>query len=155
MVVTGIALSALAFVLLGYLVWDVYQRRGHLPELTYGGRRLRQRTLGLAWAGVLVLGFVLGLDRGIDIASRSEATYQPLEETDADFRSSRSVTIPLPFFHYTMVETVPADDRLSRFWTARLKIPGVFLVVVFVYWLAVMRWGKQQEDIGLQGARGA
>lgn len=157
-VVPGLVLSALAFVLLGYLLRDLFRRREHLPSLTYGGLAFTQRTLALLWAGVLVVTFIIGLGNGVRIASKTVFVTEPITDHDMELHSSSMVTIPLPFFQYMIMENeVIVGDwpenrqpALQRIVTGQLQIPLIFLLGAVFYWIAVMRWPGGRKVVSPQ-----
>ena len=150
----GLVFSGLAFVLLGYLLWDVRGRRGRLPSLTYGERVLEQRTIQWLWVGLLVIPFVASLGSGLTIASRTVTTNEPIAAPDWQFDSSWHVTIPLPFFRYMVAETKGYSGSLDpdaspvrmHVREGRLQIPLLFLIAALFYWFAVMKWPAESAS---------
>ncbi|MEJ2215904.1 MAG: hypothetical protein P8099_04745 [Gemmatimonadota bacterium] len=163
-IIAGLTLSVLAFVLLGYLLWDVLKRRRAFPSLTYGGQELKERTVRWLWASVLVIPFLISLESGLTVASKTTSAYEPATSADYNFTSGRYLVVPLPFLRYMTMENAgvvgdpaaPSKTVSVRVQEGRVRIPLIFLFAVGFYWAAVIRWTADSEaGVKRSGEQGA
>lgn len=137
--IVGLFLSALALVLLVYLLYDCFARsEQRVATLRLGGLEIGKRKMRWIWAVVLVVGFAAGL-----------FGYPVLELTDREHTrrggspmvqpaSQVERIIRLPFWVSRTSRALSEEGRrISTTREERLQIPWIFLLTVGLYGFGV------------------
>lgn len=144
----GLFLSALAVVLLAWLLYDCFSRPDEeMPTARLGDLEIGSTSIRWLWALLLVLGFVGGL-YGYPLMTENSRQYtaegrSPLVQSES--RVERTIRLPFRVSKVTRAVS-PEGATVSTTREERLQLPWIFLLVALLYWGIVRRRNRTGSE---------
>jgi hypothetical protein len=119
-------------------------RRSEVPAFSYGTVTLSQRRLKWVWF-IFVLG-ALGIGSNRDpVVWTTDDVADPVLAASSDSRTTRSLTLPLPFYRYEserrLVNGAVAEEHVLE----GVVLPWPFLWALLSYYVLVVRWNPNSR----------